>query len=235
MRLQTKLGEFQEDLAWTLVHEGGISNHPADPGRFTFKGIAEAKHADKTEFWKRVRYLKAQGVTDQKLLADIELNRYVGDIYWKDYYEPLGCPEMKTPTLRRKVFDTAVNVGRRRCARWIQRTLNLCDRGSEKVGLVLDGGIGPATLKVLNGYAKEDEFLTKQVTGFQMSHYQGISEKTSRFEVFIRGWTNRAFEGVLGKMSAMDHALADIVTDEDVEASLITGDKVGQSLAPAWG
>lgn len=229
------MGEFQEDLAWTLVKEGGISNHPADPGKFTFKGIAEAKHPDKTAFWTRLKYLRAKGITDQELLADIELNKHVGDIYWKDYYEPLGCPQMKCPILRRKAFDTAVNVGRRRCARWIQRTLNLCDRGSETDGLILDGGIGPTTLKVLNGYAKEDEFLTKQVTGFQMSHYQGISEKTKRFEAFIRGWTNRAFEGVLGEMSATDHALADIVTEEDAEASLITGDKVGKSLAPAWG
>ena len=226
---------FQGDLAWTLGHEGGISAHPRDPGGFTVKGIAQNKHAEQTELWTRVRYLMAKNQGAELVLADEQINKWIGSIYWDLYYKPLGCPEMRTPMLRRKVFDTAVNVGRRRCARWVQRVLNLADRGSEKDGLVLDGGIGPTTLGVLNGYAREDAFLTKQLTGFQMAHYQNLCEKSERFESFIRGWTNRAFGGVLGIMTATDHALADLVTEEDATASLITHQKVGASLEPAWG
>jgi len=226
---------FQQDLAWVLMHEGGISDHPDDPGKLTVKGVAQAKHPDQIALWSRVMELISRDLGDQLILADPEINKYIREIYWDLYYKPLNCHKMQAPIFRRKVFDTAVNVGRRRCARWVQRTLNLCDRGSKSDGLILDGGLGPTTLKVLNKYSAEDDFLTKQVTGFQMAHYQKISERTKRFEVFIRGWTNRAFEGVLGSMKANDHALADIVTDEDMEASLITGHKVFGPLEPAWG
>ncbi len=220
---------FRADLQWVTGHEGGISNHPSDPGGFTVKGIARKKHPDETELWDRVLSIGASSILD-----DAIVNEHIENIYFKDYYGPLNCDRMPF-RLRRKVFDTAVNVGRRRCARWVQRTVNLADRGSDREPLLVDGGIGDKTIEALLRYAAEDRFLTKQVAGFQMTHYQSLCEKRKRFEAFLRGWTNRAFDGVLGSMNAMDHALADLVTEEDTDASLITLDPVGLPLVPAWG
>lgn len=225
---------FGRDLDWTLDHEGGVSNHPRDPGKFTFRGVSKEKHPNETALWTRLTHvLDTSG--KQAALEDPEINKHIGNFYWDRYYNPLGCPKIAAPLIRRKLFDTAVNVGRRRAARWLQRTLNLADRGSDQFGLVLDGGIGNVTLGVLNKYLKEDLFLTKTFTGFQLTHYQTLCERASRFESFLRGWTNRAFGGVLGIMTAEDHGLADVVTEEDMTASLITGDSVASSLQPAWG
>lgn len=224
---------YRADLNWTTGHEGGISNHPSDPGGFTVKGVARNKHPDETNLWSRVTQLyDSEG--QQAVLDDEEVNAHIENIYSAEYYLPLNCSRMP-PRLRRKAFDTAVNVGRRRLARWVQRTINLADRGSDRKPLLVDGGIGDKTIAALDRYASEDEFLTKQIAGFQMTHYQTLCEKAQKFEAFLRGWTNRAFDGVLGPMNAMDHALADLVTIEDSEASLITGHTVGPLLEPAWG
>ncbi len=221
-------------LDWTLGHEGGISNHINDPGGFTVMGIAQKKHVDENALWDRVdEVLNTFG--SNAVIQDAQVKKMVSQIYFDNYYAPLNCGRFPQARLRRKVFDTAVNVGRRRCARWLQRALNIADRGSDDVGLVLDGGIGNATIKVLERYSGEDEFLTKQVTGFQMTHYQTLCEKKKKFESFIRGWTNRAYEGVLGPMNAIDHALADVITAEDIEASKLTGDRIGSEFEPAWG
>lgn len=225
---------FLQDLRPTLDHEGGISNHVNDPGLFTFMGISEAKHPDEKALWNRVtNVLMDYGA--KAAVQDAQARRMVAKIYFDNYYAPLNCARFPGPRLRRKVFDTAVNVGRRRCARWLQRALNIADRGSDDVGLVLDGGIGNATIEVLQRYSGEDEFLTKQVTGFQMTHYQTLCERKKKFESFIRGWTNRAYEGVLGEMNAIDHALADVITMEDIQAAKITGDPIADEFEPAWG
>lgn len=224
---------FRTILPWALGHEGDISNHPKDPGRFTFKGISQEKHPHETSLWYRVTNL-IDKKGEQAALNDPEVNRMIGNIYFKDYYGPLRCEEMPY-ILSRKVFDTAVNVGRRRCARWIQRSVNLADRGRDVEPLLVDGGVGDKTIRALQRYFTEDEFMTKQIAGFQMTHYQALCERAKRFEVFLRGWTNRAFDGVLGPMNAMDHALADLVTEEDAEAALLTHHKVGPPLEPAWG
>lgn len=225
---------FLEVLDWTLGHEGGISNHIHDPGGFTVMGIAQKKHPNEKALWDRVENVMDSYGT-QAVLRDDQVKTYVSKIYFDDYYAPLNCGRFPQDRLRRKVFDTAVNVGRRRCARWLQRALNIADRGSDDEGLVLDGGIGNATIAILESYSGEDEFLTKQVTGFQMTHYQTLCERKKKFESFIRGWTNRAYEGVLGEMNAIDHALADVITMEDIQAAKITGDPVADEFEPAWG
>ena len=71
---------FSEVLKHTLVEEGGFSDHPADPGGATMKGITLAVYRE----YKRNPHLTP---TDLRIISDDE----VEEIYRKRYWNLCQC------------------------------------------------------------------------------------------------------------------------------------------------
>lgn len=110
---------FDQAFDELLKHEGGYSDHAADPGGKTRFGITEAV----------AREVGYRG--DMRELPLVLAAR----IYRERYWDAVRAEELP-PTVRYAVFDAAVNSGPRQAIRWLQRAVGAKD----------DGVIGPQTL-----------------------------------------------------------------------------------------
>lgn len=153
-------------LKFVSKWEGGYVNHPDDPGGATNFGITQAVYA---------AYLREQGlrpVSVRHIGA-----KHVEEIYRTRYWDKCRCGELPAP-VDLVVFDTAVNCGTRRAARWLQ----------EACSETVDGVVGPKTLEAV---MKEDHSRTARgVCNLREAHYLRLA-RSPRFEVFLKGWMNR--------------------------------------------
>ena len=163
---------FAPSLAAVLVHEGGFVDDPRDPGGRTSKGITQHVYDD----WRAGEKLVKR---DVKLINDYE----VGAIYRANYWNACRCDDLPAG-VDYCIFDFAVNSGRDRAARFLQRAL----------GVIEDGHIGLVTLaavKALDHDAIAGEMgLIEQVCQLRLDFLKHL--KT--FDTFGRGWTRRVEE-----------------------------------------
>ena len=110
---------FDQAFTTLLKHEGGFSDHAADPGGKTRFGITEAV----------AREVGYRG--DMRELPMDLAKRIYKDRYW----DAVRAEELPA-AIRYAVFDAAVNSGPRQSIRWLQRAVGVRD----------DGVIGPITL-----------------------------------------------------------------------------------------
>jgi len=110
---------FDQAFDILLKHEGGFSDHAADPGGKTRFGITEAV----------AREVGYRG--DMRELPLDLAKRIYKDRYW-DAVRAEELPE----AIRYAVFDAAVNSGPSQAIRWLQRAVGVRD----------DGVIGPQTI-----------------------------------------------------------------------------------------
>lgn len=102
-----------------IGHEGGYSNHAADPGGATNYGVTQA-------------VARANGYTGD--MRDFTLAQSKA-IYRRQYWDAVRADELPA-VARYSVFDAAVNSGVSQSVKWLQRALGVSD----------DGAIGPKTL-----------------------------------------------------------------------------------------
>lgn len=114
---------FDQAFDILLKHEGGFSDHAADPGGKTRFGITEAVAR------------KAGYRGDMRELPLDLAKRIYKDRYW-DAVRAEELPE----AVRYAVFDAAVNSGPRQAILWLQRAAGVKD----------DGIIGPQTLAAVH-------------------------------------------------------------------------------------
>ena len=110
---------FDQAFDILLKHEGGFSNHAADPGGRTMFGITEAV---------------AREVGYRGDMRDLPLE-LAKRIYRSQYWDAVRADDLPTD-IRYAVFDAAVNSGTAQAVRWLQRAVNVRD----------DGVIGPQTM-----------------------------------------------------------------------------------------
>ncbi|MEK8050951.1 glycosyl hydrolase 108 family protein [Ideonella sp. DXS22W] len=158
---------FLQALPFVLKWEGGYVNHPADPGGATNKGITQKVYDE----WRGRQGLPARSV---KELEDSEMHA----LYESGYWLPPKCDKLDDP-LNLVQFDTAVNMGVGRAARFLQQA----------VGAGVDGSIGPGTLQcVANcdpGDALENYCNTRE------AYYKNLVAGNPKLGVFLKGWMNR--------------------------------------------
>lgn len=111
-----------------LKHEGGFSDHKADPGGKTRYGVTEAVAR------------KAGYRGDMRELPLDLAQRIYKDKYW-DAVQAESLPA----EVRYIVFDGAVNSGITQSAKWLQRACGVTD----------DGVVGPQTIRAANALASD--------------------------------------------------------------------------------
>lgn len=156
---------WEKCLELILHHEGGYVNHPKDPGGETNLGVTKRVY----EEWGGTKDMKDLTVED------------VEPIYKKNYWDRVKADDLPAG-LDLCVFDFGVNAGTGRAAKFLQ----------EMIGTVVDGGIGPNTLKALAIYC-DSEGVKGAIHEYQRRR-QAYYESLSTFDTFGRGWTRRVDE-----------------------------------------
>jgi lysozyme family protein len=178
------------DLAHTFIdkligREGNYSNNPNDPGGETMWGITVAE----------ARICGYTGPMSQ-MPRDTAV-----DIYYQKYYVKTGFYKITgmLPKVAEEMLDTGVNMGvaARDPQKWLQRSLNLCNRrGKDYPDVPVTGIIDDATMGALRGLIAKrtpygaEQLLLKNLNGFQWERYRDITEKetNSKQEDFFCGW-----------------------------------------------
>jgi len=107
---------FDMALNFVLQWEGFISDNPDDPGGLTIWGISSRSYKDAVKEMKR-------------LIANEEKDKafkIAKRIYYQNYWLKCGCNDLPYP-LNVIVFDTAVNMGRRRAMEILKSSRNWKD------------------------------------------------------------------------------------------------------------
>lgn len=161
------MSAFERAFAITLVHEGGYSNHPADPGKATMQGVTQATFN---------AYLarKDQPSRPVKTITSTELKEIYLTRYWN-----VVRGELLPPGLDLAVYDFAVNSGTARAIRYLQSVL----------GVHQDGQFGAVTLAAL-----QEAVAARKVDAFIRRYCEarrGFLRGLSTFPVFGKGWSRR--------------------------------------------
>jgi lysozyme family protein len=188
------VAKFDPAFDVVLEHEGGFSNHSADPGGATNFGIS-------------IRYLLDRGDLDGDGLPDGDVDGD-GDVdiddikaitpmqakalYHSGFWVPNRLQQVLDQAIATKIFDICVNTGSRQAWKITQRACN--ELGAE---LLVDGIIGPKTLEEVNVLRLRTgdpgaTLLLDEIRSQQLAFYQALVGNRPELEVFLNGWTNRA-------------------------------------------
>lgn len=161
---------FHAALAHVLQQEGGWSDHKADPGGATMKGITLGVFRQ----WRRNNALTKR---DLREISMQEVYEIYHDLYWRN----VRGDELK-PSAALLMMDAAVNSGPKQAILCLQRTL----KTKTPFPIAPDGVLGPQTLKAAN--AVDEIHLIDEFAARRMWFY-GMLIKT--FLHFGLGWSRR--------------------------------------------
>lgn len=153
---------FKEALKHVLIYEGGWADHPRDPGGATMKGVTLLVY--------RNHFGADKSKEDLRNISDSELEQ----IYRKGYWDRCRCDDLPSG-VDFAVFDSAVNSGPGRGAKWLQAS----------IGAAQDGGIGPKTLAKVKGHKPVD--IVNDICDNRLNFLRGLNN----WSVFGKGWNRR--------------------------------------------
>ncbi len=141
---------FERSLALVLLHEGGYTNHPSDPGGRTNLGVTQ-------RVWEDYVGHSVDEQAMRKLTKEM-----VAPLYRKQYWDVCHCDDLPAG-VDYLAFDFAVNAGAFRSIKTIQRALKI----------TADGVIGPVTIKAIqdaedfiNSFSAAKESFYRSLTNF---------------------------------------------------------------------
>ncbi len=175
------MGTLKEKIINAIIKkEGGYVNDPSDSGGETMWGITK-------------KVARANGYEAPMHL----MPKWVAfEIYEKRYLKPIRFDDIArlSPLIAEEMADTSVNMGHSRAGEFLQRSLNVLNRGGKDYkDLVVDGMIGAKTTKALKKYLKKrgeegEQVLFKMLNDLQGVSYIELAERRVKDEKFIFGW-----------------------------------------------
>lgn len=154
---------FRRALALTLRFEGGLSDHPDDPGGRTMKGVTQKVYD---------RWLAKRG-KPQKDVAKITDDE-VEEIYRLQYWRLVAGDDLPEG-IDAAVFDYAVNSGAGRAIQELQRVL----------GIRPDGNPGAVTIDAAMAADAEDVIVAL------CANRLAFMQRLKTWSTFGRGWSRR--------------------------------------------
>lgn len=161
---------FSASLKVVRRWEGGLVDHPSDPGGITKWGIS-------LRFLRAIKIdINGDGIidgNDVRLLTEDEVEK----IYYDHFWSKCHC-DFLPAGVSLAMFDCGVNQGPGRAKRFLQKALKV----------KVDGKIGPITLDAANKADRAkllSEFMVRRAI-----HYSSLSNML----VFGLGWFRRLFD-----------------------------------------
>lgn len=162
---------FRNALKRALVHEGGYSNHPSDPGGVTLEGVTQRVYD---------AYCRRKGIQQNQLRREMRGTPewvYVRDEIYREQYWDVIRGDQLPPGINYVVFDGAVNSGPVQSVKWLQRALGV---------RLIDGHIGTLTMDAIDVHPDHDA-LVRDICDQRMKFLKAL--KT--WKAFGRGWASR--------------------------------------------
>ena len=176
------MASFEAAIQTVLKHEGGLTDHPADPGGITNFGIT-------------LPVLRAYGpagdidgdgdidAMDIRHLTIEDAMRIYDRLWWERY-----CyGEIRSQWVATKVFDLAVNLGPAQAHLIAQRALR-----ANGILVKEDEILGPITRQAMND-ADGALSLCVAIRCEAAGVYRLIVQRKPPLEVFLQGWLKRAY------------------------------------------
>lgn len=171
---------FDKALAHVAGVEGGYSDHKDDRGGRTMLGVTEG--LARKYGWTG----PMSGLT----------NSFAESVYRREFWDPMRGDEIAAVSepIAIEMFDTGVNMGASVATRFLQRALNVFNRGAaDWHDIAVDGVVGPATLRALKAMIAKrgkngERVLLRALNSQQGERYLGIAEKNPSQESFAYGW-----------------------------------------------
>jgi len=160
--------------------EGGYSDDALDSGGKTRYGITES-------------VARAFGYKGKMSKLPLWLAK---EIYDKRYLKSIKFTKIAnlSELIAKELADTSVNMGPKMAGEFLQRSLNVLNRGGRDYpDLVADGQIGPKTIAALKAYLRKrgkggERVLYKMLNALQGAFYVKLAERRSKDERFVFGW-----------------------------------------------
>ena len=184
------MAKFSEAYKKTMGHEGGYVNDPTDAGGETYKGISRVYNPG-WDGWIVIDTAKGHPNFPRSLDNNMALQEDVHAFY-KDRYWDVNRLDSFPQRTAEEMFDTGVNMGVKRAARFLQTALNYLNRnGKLYAELTVDGLIGPASLNALQAVRSDEDVLLAMLNTLQGQHYMNYMDKNPSQKKYARGWFRR--------------------------------------------
>ena len=176
--------QSKESLINAIIDvEGGYVNDPSDSGGETNYGVT-------VDVARKYGYKGA--------MADMSHNDAF-EIYENRYWHKLRCDDVfaLSPKIANELFDTGVNMGTVRAAKFLQRCLNIFNnRQSYYHDIAVDGGVGNQTVSTLEKYltCRKESVMLKALNSLQGAKYISLAETREKDEKYTHGWFDHRVE-----------------------------------------
>lgn len=181
---------FAKAMREVRKSEGGYVFDPQDPGGETYCGVAR-KFFPKWDGWDiidRVKKNAGRKLRVNEKINDPALNTLINQFYYKYFWKPLRCDQIKNQIISEHLFDCGINLGKRSAVKFFQKSYN---QESDRRGkLVVDGLIGPNTIKAINSKPNFENFLVETRIELYFSKCRARPYKYK----YIRGWVLRSLK-----------------------------------------
>jgi lysozyme family protein len=155
---------LERDLDALLLREGGLVDHPSDPGGLTNWGLSQRSYPHEN-------------------LRTLTKDR-AKDIYRKDYWTQPKFNEIPDHNLAIQVFDMGVNAGPGRAFRLLSRALKLKTEAPFWNPSLREALAGTTDWVALRGAFHKE----------RQAYYRRLVAKNPKLGVFLKGWLRRAAE-----------------------------------------
>ena len=178
------MSKLKEKIINSIIKvEGGYVNDPSDSGGETNFGIT-------------YDVARANGYHGDMINMPVSV---AFNIYSERYWDSV-CGDLildMSEKIAEEVVDTAVNMGTGRAGEFLQRSLNVLNKGHSLYNnLIVDNDIGPATINALRSYLskRDEDVLVKMLNCLQGAFYVRLAERREKDEAFIYGWFKNRVE-----------------------------------------
>jgi lysozyme family protein len=177
------MADFNKAFDKTMGHEGGYVYDPDDAGGETYRGIAR-KYNPQWRGWETIDKTRPN-------IPNNELNTLVRNFYKVGYWD-VNKLDNFPQSVANEMFDTGVNMGTGRAAKFLQKSLNYLNRNESLfASLVVDGKIGPASMKALAKCTGDESVLLAMMNTLQGQHYMNYMDSNPVQKKYARGWFKR--------------------------------------------
>lgn len=187
------MADFEVADKISMNFEGGYVNDPDDPGQETYRGISRRYHPE-VAIWPIIDHQKVKN--DGKVFSTPHLDEIIHAWYKGWHWDFFGMDFIHDQRIANEIYDSGINLGRRRVGRFVQSCVNTHHNES---GIVkVDGYPGPATqsalAKVIVMGQDHRDTLYKQLNSEQGHHYTMAANNNPRLKKFVVGWYKRVYE-----------------------------------------
>lgn len=186
--------DFNQAITLVLKHEGKLSSDVTDVGGITNYGIS-------------LRYIRQLIRTRPDLMSELDVNHdkiingydiahiskaEVYKIYKLQWWDPLGFAKIENQAIANKIFDMAINMGRKEAIELYQEAYNgLWGTYHLKVSGILDFETIACTNDLDAVGARE---VLKAYKRHLEKHYRYLATRHPAYKKFLRGWVKRAYD-----------------------------------------